>query len=276
MASRRMFSLDVVNTDKFLDMPATTQALYFHLGMNADDDGFVASPRRIAKMLGCGDDELKLLLSKEYLIAFDNGVVVITDWNINNWVRPDRKHETRFANEKEFLSISNDRYVIAIEGQPTDNQLTTECHTEDRLGKVSIGKVNNIHLSEIGEYTDYQQIADLYNCICVSFPRLTKLSDARRRAIRARLKIYTVEDFKKLFEIAESSSFLKGQNNRNWSATFDWLIKDANMAKVLDGNYTDNGNSTEVQQSESERVREKYNAIYKGRTWESSPDDPFQ
>ena len=86
---------------------------------------------------------------------------------------------------------------------------------------------------------DYQQIADMYNDTCVSFPRLTKLSDSRKKAIKARLHQYTIEDFKKLFEMAEGSSFLKGQNNRDWSANFDWLIKDANMAKVLDGNYAD-------------------------------------
>ena len=86
---------------------------------------------------------------------------------------------------------------------------------------------------------DYQFIADMYNNTCVSFPRLTKLSDKRKKAIKARLNTYTVEDFKRLFEMAESSSFLKGQNNRNWSATFDWLIQDGNMAKVLDGNYVD-------------------------------------
>lgn len=85
----------------------------------------------------------------------------------------------------------------------------------------------------------YQQIADMYNNTCVSFPRLTKLSESRKKAIKARLKVYSVEDFQKLFEMAEGSSFLKGKNNRNWFATFDWLIKDTNMAKVLDGNYQD-------------------------------------
>ena len=83
----------------------------------------------------------------------------------------------------------------------------------------------------------YQEISDLYNSICLSFPRLTKLSDARKKAIKARLNIYTIDDFKKLFTMAESSDFLKGKNDRNWSATFDWLIKDSNMAKVLDGNF---------------------------------------
>ena len=87
------------------------------------------------------------------------------------------------------------------------------------------------------ESVDYQLVADLYNETCVSFPRLTSLSDARKKAIRARLNNYTVEDFQRLFEKAEASAFLKGANDRNWTATFDWLIKDGNMAKVLDGNY---------------------------------------
>lgn len=89
------------------------------------------------------------------------------------------------------------------------------------------------------ERVDYQQIADLYNETCVSFPRLTKLSDSRKKAIRARLKQYSVDDFRRMFELAESSDFLKGKNDRNWSATFDWMVKDANMAKILDGNYSD-------------------------------------
>ncbi len=86
---------------------------------------------------------------------------------------------------------------------------------------------------------NYQQIADMYNEVCTSFPRLTKLSDSRKKAIKARLKKYAIDDFRKLFEMAECSSFLKGQNARDWSANFDWLIKDSNMAKVLDGNYAD-------------------------------------
>lgn len=89
--------------------------------------------------------------------------------------------------------------------------------------------------------TPYAEIEKLYNEICVSYPNLTKLSESRKKAIKARLKTYSVDDFKKLFIMAEESKFLKGQNNKNWSATFDWLIKDGNMAKVLDGNYYDKG-----------------------------------
>lgn len=89
-------------------------------------------------------------------------------------------------------------------------------------------------------------IRELYNSVCGSYPRLVKMSEARKKAIRTRLRAgYTVEDFQKLFEMAEASDFLKGKNNRNWSATFDWLVADSNMAKVLDGNYTDRKSAKE-------------------------------
>ena len=91
------------------------------------------------------------------------------------------------------------------------------------------------------ENISYQQIADLYTSLCPSYPSIRSLSEARKKAIRARLHTYTVDDFRTLFEKAEASEFLKGGNARNWSATFDWLVKDANMAKVLDGNYDNKG-----------------------------------
>lgn len=95
--------------------------------------------------------------------------------------------------------------------------------------------------TEKREKTDYELITRMYNETCVSFPCLTSLSDARKKAIKARLKTYTLDDFRRVFELAESSTFLKGGNSRNWSANFDWLIKDANFCKVLDGNYNDKG-----------------------------------
>lgn len=101
-------------------------------------------------------------------------------------------------------------------------------------------KNNNTTINNIKNNIDYQLIADMYNSTCISFPKLTKLSDKRKRTIRARFNQgYTVEDFKRLFELAEGSNFLKGVNGRSWSASFDWLISDANMAKTLDGNYSD-------------------------------------
>lgn len=100
---------------------------------------------------------------------------------------------------------------------------------------------------------DYQQIADLYNETCVSFPRLTKLSDSRKKAIRARMKQYSVDDFRRMFEMAESSDFLKGKNGKNWPATFDWMVKDANMAKILDGNYQDKADFKPHEETREER-----------------------
>lgn len=90
------------------------------------------------------------------------------------------------------------------------------------------------------EEIHYQQIADMYNEICISYPRIRTLSEARKKAIKARIKSgYTINDFKEIFERAEQSTFLKGGNDRNWSATFDWMLKDANAVKILEGNYTD-------------------------------------
>lgn len=127
-------------------------------------------------------------------------------------------------------------HEVEIKGFPyTKNRDTDISYTESKETINNNLKNNIIKNSNI----DYQLIVDMYNDTCVSFPRVNKLSEKRKKAIRARLKSYTLEDFKKLFEMAEESSFLKGQNSRNWSANFDWLIMDANMAKTLDGNYTD-------------------------------------
>lgn len=103
MAAKRMFSIDVVDTDKFLDMPVSTQALYFHFGMRADDDGFVASPRKIVKIANCTNDDLKVLISKGYVIPFQSGVIVITDWKTNNFIRSDRYKATKYQEEFEQL-----------------------------------------------------------------------------------------------------------------------------------------------------------------------------
>lgn len=92
---------------------------------------------------------------------------------------------------------------------------------------------------DVEKRVDCQQVVDLYHSLCKSFPKVRTLTDARKKAIRARLNTYSMDDFKTVFTNAENSAFLKGSNNRNWTATFDWLIKDGNMAKVLEGNYAD-------------------------------------
>ncbi len=140
-------------------------------------------------------------------------------------------------------------HEVEIKGFPyTKNRDTDISYTESKE-TISNNLKNNII---INNNIDYQLIVDMYNDTCVSFPKVNKLSEKRKKAIRARLKSYTLEDFKKLFQMAEGSSFLKGQNNKNWSATFDWLIQDSNMAKVLDGNYADKGKVQRKEQTEYE------------------------
>ena len=145
MADRRMFAKTIIDSDAFLDMPSSTQALYFHLGMRADDEGFINNAKKIQRVVGASDDDLKLLIAKRFVIPFETGIIVIKHWKIHNYIRKDRLKETVYQAEKALLSEKeNGSYTIC---QPTVNQLSTECQHrlgKDRLGKDSIGKVNNI------------------------------------------------------------------------------------------------------------------------------------
>ena len=122
MAERRMFSKTIIECDKFIDMPLSSQCLYFHLSMNADDDGFVDSPKKIKRSIGCTDDDLKILVSKGFIIPFESGVVVITHWNVNNSIRGDRKKSTLYTTEKSSLALGDSGEYC----QPNVNQLTTK------------------------------------------------------------------------------------------------------------------------------------------------------
>lgn len=137
----------------------------------------------------------------------------------------------RKTREKKALNEKTECNNVTHECKNETNCYTdvTNCYTEIDID-IDIEK-------EKRKNTNYQEIISLYNEICISFPRVKVLSEARKKAIKARLNIYTIEDFKTLFEKAEASDFLKGKNNHDWSANFDWLIADRNMAKTLDGNY---------------------------------------
>lgn len=106
MAEKRMFSNKVIGSDAFLEMPDSTQNLYFHLSMYADDDGFVDKPKSIMRMTGKKEDDLKLLIAKSFVIPFDSGVLVIRHWRLNNYLRMDRYNETQYLEEKSKLTIS--------------------------------------------------------------------------------------------------------------------------------------------------------------------------
>lgn len=252
MADRRMFAKTIIDSDAFLDMPQSTQLLYFHLAMRADDDGFINNPKSIARNVKCNEDDLKILAMKKFIIPFESGIVVIKHWKIHNYIRADRYKETKYKEEKSRLMLDeNKAYSVGI---PSDNQMTTngipsdnQMDTQVRLGKDSIGKYSiNIKESNTNvlpkKKTNYQEIIDKYNSICKSLPKVMKLSDSRRKAINARLDKFSLEEIISVFEKAEQSNFLKGANNRNWKADFDWIMSDRNMAKILEGKY-DNCNA---------------------------------
>ena len=141
MAKRRMFSQQITESDSFLDMPLSSQALYFHLGMSADDDGFVNNPKRIQRVIGANEDDLKLLIAKKFIIPFESGIVVIKHWKIHNYIRGDRIKETVYAEEMAMLTTKdNGAYTLIADDncQSNDSQVTDKC--PHRLGKVSIGK----------------------------------------------------------------------------------------------------------------------------------------
>lgn len=113
MAERRMFAKTIIDSDAFLDMPLSTQVLYFHLSMRADDDGFINNPKKIQRMIGCSDDDLKLLVLKNFIIPFESGIVVIKHWKIHNYIRGDRKKETVYPGELSRLTTKdNGAYTL--------------------------------------------------------------------------------------------------------------------------------------------------------------------
>ncbi len=161
------------------------------------------------------------------MIEIIDGVVAIPNWN---------KHQTLDAYEKkkerdrlyQAERRANQRALIE---KSSDSKTTESSYVVISEEDKERDKEKDI------KRIDYQQIADMFNETCVSFPKIKSLSESRKKAIKARMNTYSVGDFKTCFEKAESSDFLKGSNDRNWTANFDWLIKDSNMAKVLDGNY---------------------------------------
>ena len=144
MAERRMFAKTIIDSDAFLDMPLSTQALYFHLSMRADDDGFINNPKKIQRTVSCTDDDLKLLIAKNFIIPFESGIVVIKHWRIHNYIQKDRYKETVYQEERAMLHIKpNNAYSL----------MDTECirdgyglETQVRLGKGSLEEDKEIDI----------------------------------------------------------------------------------------------------------------------------------
>lgn len=233
MAERRMFAKTIIDSDAFLDMPLSTQALYFHLSMRADDDGFINNAKKIQRMLGCADDDLKILLAKNFVIPFETGVCVIKHWKVHNYIQKDRYKETVYLEEKEKLSLK-DNDVYTLDTQCIQNVSSLEAQV--RLGKDSIGKDRLVN-SDI----PYQEIVDIFNKKLKRLPAVKMITEKRRSLIKSIWKLneeyqslYFYEHF---FEKITKYNFLFGENNKNWKASFDWIFNKNNFVKIIEGNY---------------------------------------
>lgn len=196
MAEKRMFTQKICDSDAFLDMPLTTQALYFHLNMRADDDGFVNNPKKIQRMIGASEDDLKLLVLKRFILTFDNGVIVIKHWRMHNLLRKDRYHPTQYQEELALLDLKeNGSYTekisentevieLATNWQPTGNHLATEVSVgKVRLDKVSVGKCS---VEETQDHTQHTEIT--YESLCKKYGK-DFVDERIRRAKSAKYKM---------------------------------------------------------------------------------------
>jgi len=195
VAQRRMFSKKVTDTDTFLDMPLSTQALYFHLNMHADDDGFIDNTKTIQRMIGSSDDDRKLLVAKQFIIPFENGLVVIKDWRVHNYIQGDRYHKTQYINEKSQLVVEeNNMYTKRV-------QDVSNMDTQVRLGKDRLGKDSKDILSGSDEpdHVPYKEIVDYLNEKTGSKYRSS--GSKTKSLIKARANEgFSLDDFKTVIE----------------------------------------------------------------------------
>ena len=152
MAERRMFSKTIIDSDVFLDMPLSTQALYFHLAMRADDEGFVNNPKKVQRMIGASEDDLKILIMKRYILTFESGIIVIKHWKIHNYIQNDRFKPTTYVEEKATLTLDEKKsYTECIH-----NVSKMEAQVSIELGKVSIDK-NNITCEPVARKSKFEK-----------------------------------------------------------------------------------------------------------------------
>lgn len=213
MAERRMMSKSIIKSDTFLDMPATTQNLYFHMLLDADDDGFINAPKSIMRMIGAKEDDMKVLVAKQFVIPFQSGVVVIKDWKIHNYIQNDRYKPSTLP-ERDLLNIQKDKtYTLKSDVSRMDTEcIQTVSIGKDRLGKDRLGKdrigkdrvgkdsIDTLcHVSHDDVDKSHIEIIEYLNLKTGSkFKPTTK---PYVQAIRSRLKEgYTVDDFKTVID----------------------------------------------------------------------------
>ena len=223
-----MFAKTIIDSDAFLDMPLSAQSLYFHVSMRADDDGFINNPKKIQRMIGASDDDFKILVGKNFIIPFESGIVVIKHWRIHNYIRQDRKHETKYLEEMELLEVKqNGAYTLSSDICQADvSQLSGSCPTEVRLGKDSIGKVNNktyFDDEDINKaFLDYMDMRKKIKApmtdraIELAIKNLNKLSGGDKEKSIAILNQSIMNSWKGLFDLKDKKNKFVNCNQREY------------------------------------------------------------
>lgn len=270
MAQKRMFDKIITNDDNFLEMPNSTQALYFHLSMNADDDGFVNNWKSIMKITGTKEDDLKILISKSYLIPFDSGIIVIKHWRINNYLRGDRYRPTQFQKEFNMLeNHENKAYQLKSEWSTTGipmvnpdkiridkNRIEKNREEENSIEDTKMSltsedmsletdKISSDDSLAIASHSPtenkkevFNNFLNIYNKECTNLPKCLKITEKRKVAINKCLKEKIGEEvFKQICIKANQSDFLIGENDRNWKADFDFVTRTDKAMQILEGKY---------------------------------------
>nr|DAK97182.1 MAG TPA: hypothetical protein [Caudoviricetes sp.] len=291
MARKRMFTMKIVDSDAFLDMPLSTQCLYFHLNMRADDDGFIGNPKRIEKIIGANDDDLKLLIAKRFVILFDDGVIVIKHWRMHNTLSRDRYIETSYTDEKKKLLLKDNGSYSLTNGNSIDDTKLIErsnrqtqkrrkiderkTHSDKDIGldkdleldldteldKDKEKDINDLIVSkDTIRQTDVQRIIDEWNTLEeFGINPVKRMTSKREQAVKARIRQNHMDDILEAIENIRHSSFLQGQNKEGWMITFDWFLKPGNFAKVFEGNYLDkSGNKP---QSYMEKIQNRVSEV---------------
>ena len=266
MAQKRMFTMKIVDSDAFLEMPLSTQCLYFHLNMRADDDGFIGNTKRIMKITGASEDDLRLLIAKRFVLTFEDGVIVIKHWRMHNTLSRDRYAETSYTDEKKMLLLKDNGSYSLTGGNPIDDTRLIERsgrQTQQRRNKdatktlsdidkgLDIGldkdkeKDNNLIVSkDTIRQTGVRRVIEEWNKlqeVGINPIRDIKQSSKRYQLLKGRIREYGMDDILKAMDNIRNSDFLRGENKNGWMITFDWFVKPNNFLKVLEGNYNGDG-----------------------------------
>ena len=268
MAERRMFAKTIIDSDAFLEMPISARLLYYDLGMRADDDGFVNSPKKIMRMVGASPDDLNILSLRKFIIPFENGVVVIKHWKIHNYIRKDTYSETPYKEQRALLELDeNNAYrMIPEQNQIPVNEPSTERGLpvdtgKDRIGKDRLGQ-DSIYISNTkvldcpAETGRFAEIVESWNSLSAyGIAQIKRIVDGSIRAkqLKSRISQYGEDAIIEAIDRIRRSKFLQGDNNRGWIITFDWFIKPSNFAKVYEGNY-DNGNHKQADNKYTQKL----------------------